>query len=399
MQQSLAHLSGHWNYPTSISFGVGQVQELPHIINQKGYKNPLIVTDKGLAQLSVIKDIERLLTDNQIPFAIFSDIKPNPTSTNIQDGIQCFKNNHHDVVVSVGGGSSLDAGKAIALMVEQTIDIFEVEDIGEQWKNIDERLIKPVIAIPTTAGTGSEVGRASVIVDEKRQHKAIIFHPKMMPGLVLADPSLTAGLPAHITAATGMDAFVHNFEAFMSPSYHPMAEGIAIQAMLMIKTWLVKAYIDGNDLRARSEMLVASMMGATAFQKGLGGVHALAHPLGAMYDKHHGLLNAILLPYVIEANKSAIGDKALRLVNMLSISDTRDAQNAVSHLIVWICEFRTALKIPHTLKDIGLSTQDAKLVGERAEADPSAGGNPIKLSAKQYQAIFENAVNGTLQAI
>jgi alcohol dehydrogenase class IV len=385
----LDQLSGNWNYPTNIRFGAGRINELADICAQMAIKKPLLVTDQGLGALPITSNVLSLLSDAGLKSDIFAQIKPNPTGDNIDAGVAYYRNGNHDGIIAMGGGSGLDAGKAIALMVGQQRPLWDFEDVGDNWQRVNEQNIAPVIAIPTTSGTGSEVGRASVIVDEQQQLKKIIFHPTMLPKVVLADPALTAGLPAHITAATGLDAFVHNLEAYCAPGYHPMAEGIALEGMRLIKQWLPKAVADGNDLVARSHMMIASSMGATAFQKGLGGVHALAHPLGALFDAHHGLLNAILLPYVLERNRAVIEDKIAEISHHLHLNSP-----SFDGFIHWLGTFSQQLGIPATLNDIGISDKQHVLIGEKAVQDPSAGGNPIALNAQDYAAIFVNAVNG-----
>ena len=385
-----------WNYPTAIKFGNGRISELPQLCEELNMHCPLIVTDPGLAHFSFIIKIEQSL-----PCAsIFSDIKPNPNGSNIEAGVAAFKHGKHDGIIAVGGGSALDAGKAIALMAGQSLPIWDFEDVGDNWKQVNEARIVSTIAIPTTAGTGSEVGRASVIVDEDSQTKKIIFHPLMLPKCVILDPELSQALPAPLTAATGLDAFVHNFEAFCAPSYHPMAEGIALQGMKLIKDWLPEAYHNGRNLDARGHMLSASTMGATAFQKGLGACHALAHPLGALYDKHHGLLNAVLLPYVINTNASAIEDKLQTICQYLNIEKDLPHESYKKAFLTWLLDFRRELDIPQNLTDIGIHTDDAisreHSIGELAFADPSAAGNPIPLTAEQYQTLFQQAVDGEL---
>jgi len=309
----------------------------------------------------------------------------------VEAGVQAYQKGRHDGVIALGGGSALDVAKAIALMVGQGRPLWDFEDVGDNWLRVNADGIAPLIAIPTTAGTGSEVGRAAVIVDEARQCKIIIFHPGMLANRVIADPALTTALPAKLTAATGMDAFVHSFEAYCATGYHPMADGIALQAMTLISQWLPLAHSEGDNLEARSHMLAASMMGAVAFQKGLGAVHALAHPLGALYDKHHGLLNAILLPYVLQHNKTVIEDKVLHIARVLDLDDV-----SYAGLLRWILQLRTKLQIPDDLQSVGIGTEQSKRVGEMAAADPSAAGNPVMLSAEQYSTLFESAVHGRL---
>ncbi len=387
----LNDLQANWNFPTSIHFGVGKISQLADICKTLKVNNPLLVTDTGLVQQTFVKDIVQANEQAGIKTAIFSSVKPNPTGSNIEDGVAAYKKGQHDGVIAIGGGSGLDAGKAIALMVNQNYSLWDFEDVGDNWKRINPDGMAPVIAIPTTAGTGSEVGRASVIVDETTASKKIIFHPRMMPDVVIADPVLTQGLPAHITAATGIDAFVHSLEAFCTPAYHPMADGIALEGMRLIKQWLPVAFENGENLVARSHMLIASSMGATAFQKGLGGIHALAHPLGAVFDKHHGLLNAILVPYVLLKNKQAIEEKIIHIARYLDLDDV--SFNGFMH---WIIKFRQDLGIPDDLAAIDISLAKKTLIGSMAVQDSCAGGNPIQFSEEQYSEIFQSAVNGDL---
>lgn len=385
-------LKGNWNFPTSINFGIGRIKELSHHCKNLNIKSPLLVTDSGLINIPFVNNIIEDLKSSNLSVAVFSDVKPNPTGSNIELGVKQYQQGSHDGVIAIGGGSALDAGKAIALMAKQSKKLWDFEDIGDNWLSVDVLGMATTIAIPTTAGTGSEVGRASVIVDESNHSKKIIFHPNMMPELVIADPQLTVGLPSHITAATGLDAFVHSFEAYCSPAYHPMAEGIALESMRLIKEWLPLAVENGENLTARSHMLIASSMGATAFQKGLGAVHALAHPLGAIYDKHHGLLNAVLLPYVILRNKEAIVTKVEHIARVLQLKDT-----SFNGFFNWLLKFRELINIPNTLHDIGLNSDEKERIGHLATLDAAASGNPIKLSQSDYSAIFENAVDGIMK--
>ena len=388
----LAALQSTWNYPTTIHFGVGKIKILIDACKQLNVKDPLLVTDAGLAKLPLIKDIIKNNKKTGLNTEIFSDVKSNPTGNNVQAGVKAFKQGQHDGVIAIGGGSGLDAGKAIALMAGQTRPLWDFEDIGKNWSRVNEDRMAPCIAIPTTAGTGSEVGRASVIVDESVQLKKIIFHPKMMPQIVIADPELTQGLSPNITAATGIDAFVHNLEAYCVLGFHPIADGIALEGMRLIKNWLPIAFADGNNLEARSNMLAASCMGAVAFQKGLGGIHALAHPLGALYDKHHGLLNAILLPYVLLRNRPAIEAKLIHIGQYLELSNY-----TFEGVLDWLLDFRHTLNIPNTLTNIGIKIDYKDRISQMAIHDPSAAGNPILLSAEDYATIFDNAVYGVLK--
>ena len=317
----MTDLRGNWNYPTQVRVGAGRVRELAAECAGLGMQAPLVVTDPGLTALPMIREAQENCSEAGLRVGVFSGIKGNPTAGNIEAGLAVYREGGHDGVIAFGGGSALDAGKTIALMAGQRRPLFDFVDEGDNWRAVDESGIAPVVAVATTAGTGSEVGRAAVITDESEQLKKIIFHPAMLPGRVILDPELTVGLPVHITAATGMDALTHNLEALCSPLYHPMAEGIALEGIRLVKAYLPRACESGGDIRARTQMLVASCMGATAFQRGLGATHALAHPLGAVYDKHHGLLNAILLPYVLLANRTAIGDVVERCARYLGLDD------------------------------------------------------------------------------
>jgi alcohol dehydrogenase class IV len=382
-------LQGNWSFPTNVTFGAGTIQQLPAACGALGMHRPLLVTDAALARLEFVS---RLIDRNQaagIDTGLYSEVKPNPTGSNVEQGVQAYRQGGHDGVIALGGGSALDTGKAIALMVGQGRPIWDFEDEGDNWQRVNTDGIAPSIAIPTTAGTGSEVGRASVIVDESRQRKVIIFHPGMLANQVIADPVLTTGLPPALTAATGMDALVHNLEAWCANGYHPMADGIALQAISLIHRWLPIAYREADNLEARSHMLAASMMGAVAFQKGLGAVHALAHPLGALYDKHHGLLNAIILPYVLQYNRSVIEHKLIHLARVLDLAEVSG-----DDFMQWIRQLRTTLNIPDDLRSIDIDTAQSQRIGEMAVADPSAAGNPIELSAAGYTRLFEHAVLG-----
>ncbi len=380
---------GQWNYPTRILFAPDKAKSLVAICRENAIRTPLIVTDSGLAKLPLISDIAELFHLEQYPVGIFSDVDPNPTGENVAAGVSRYLKGEHDGIIAIGGGSALDAGKAIGLMVGQSLPIWDFEDVGDNYTRVNVNDMAPVIAVPTTSGTGSEVGRASVILDTGSHSKKIIFHPNMLPFLVVADPKLTLALPPHITAATGMDAFVHSLEAYLAPGYHPMADAIALEGMRLVKDNLPAAFANGSDIKARSNMMVASTMGATAFQKGLGGVHALAHPIGANYGAHHGLLNAVLLPYVLSYNRDAIIDKIAQVAYHLRLE-----QCSFEGFMQWLGEFSQQLNIPKSLKAIGIDCHDSRMIGEQAFADPSASGNPSKLNAGEYASIFINAVEG-----
>ncbi len=380
-------MSGFWNYPTSMIFGVDAVLRVPGLCLEQGLINPLLVCDRGIADLPFVHSLVTAFASASISLGVFADVKANPTGKNVDDGVMAFRQGGHDAVIALGGGSALDAGKAIALMSGQDRALWDFEDEGDNWTRVLVDGVEPIIALPTTSGTGSEVGRASVIVDELRKKKVIIFHPQMLPATVVCDPKLTIGLPPAVTAATGVDAFVHCFEAYCAPGFHPMADGIALEGMRLIKENLLTAYRDGGNLVARANMMAASSMGATAFQKGLGAVHALAHPLGALFDKHHGLLNAILLPFVIHKNMIEISAKLENISRYLQL-DVCSAEGFVEWLLSW----RRDLGIPHYLKDIGIGGDRAEDIGRFAVNDPSASGNPMPLTATEYTEIFLQAV-------
>jgi alcohol dehydrogenase class IV len=386
-------LIGKWNYPTTVFFGPGTIRKLPEACRKLGMKNPLLMTDSGLKDNAITRAALDANKQAGLETAIFADIKPNPTGGNVEAGVRAYRDGKHDGVIAFGGGSGLDAAKAVALMVGQERPIWDFVDEGDNFMRVNEAGMAPVVAVPTTAGTGSEVGRASIITNEETHEKKIIFHPKMLPSLVISDPELTVGLPAPITAATGVDAFVHCFEAFCAPGFHPMADGIALEGMRLIAEYLPRAYRDGKDLEARSNMLAAASMGAAAFQKGLGGVHALAHPLGGLYDKPHGLLNAILLPYVVLRNRPAIEQRMDILARVLNLPG-----KGYDAVLSWMLDFRRQLGIQPTLGDIGVPDDQADDVGRRALADPSAGGNPVTLTAGDYAEIFKRACAGDMSA-
>jgi alcohol dehydrogenase class IV len=387
----MSALHANWNYPNSISVGAGRISELAQRCQQLKMAAPLLITDPGLSALPMVQEAITACCNAGLQCAKFDKIQGNPTGQNIDEGVKAFTSGKHDGVIAFGGGSALDAGKAVALMAGQDRPLWDFEDIGDNWTRVNESAVAPIIAVPTTAGTGSEVGRASVITDVSNHIKRIIFHPKMLPSVVVLDPELTVGLPAHITAATGMDALSHNLEALCSPFYHPMAEGIAVEGIRLVKEYLPQAVGNGSDLTARSHMLVASSMGATAFQKGLGAMHALAHPLGALFNAHHGLLNAILMPYVLVANRKAIEEKLTRLSQYLSLPEP-----GFDSFLKWVLTMRENLNIAHTLSAIEIDESKAELVGQMASQDPSAEGNPIAFTSEQYSIIFKNAVNGRL---
>ncbi|WP_237066442.1 iron-containing alcohol dehydrogenase [Microbulbifer guangxiensis] len=381
----------NWNYPTAIRVGPGRIGELAQVCGELGIHAPLVVTDPGLAGLPMVEKVLTLCEANGLKAGLFSSIKGNPNGKNVAAGVEALRSGWHDGVIAMGGGSALDAGKAMALMVGQRRPIWDFEDVGDNFTRVDESGMVPVIAVPTTAGTGSEVGRSSVITDEDAQLKRIIFHPKMLPATVILDPELTVGLPPALTAATGMDALSHNLEAFCAPAFHPMAEGIALEGIRLVKEYLPRAVADGADLEARQQMLVASSMGATAFQRGLGAMHALAHPIGALYDTHHGTINAVLMPYVLQANREVIAEPMVRLARYLDLPGS-----GLDAVLDWVLALRDTIGIPHTLEEIGIDDAQAERVGEMAAVDPSAGSNPISFDAAAYRELFSRACSGAL---
>lgn len=381
----------NWNYPTAVKAGAGRIRELPAWCRLLGMSKPLLVTDPGLAVLPVVQSALALCLADGLDCNIFSNIKGNPHGRNVSDGVAAYRDGGHDGVIAFGGGSAIDAAKAIALMVGQDRPLWDFEDVGDNAARVNVAGMAPVVAVPTTAGTGSEVGRASVITDEVAQVKRIIFHPRMLPAVVILDPEVTVGLPAQLTAATGMDALSHNLEAYCSDFYHPMAAGIALEGIGMVRQWLPLAVQDGHNLEARMHMLVASSMGATAFQRGLGAMHALAHPLGALYDAHHGMLNAVLMPYVLQANRVAIDTRISALARYLDLPSA-----SFGAFLDWILALREQLGIPHSLAAIGIDALQAEKIGRMAVEDASAGSNPIQFGVFDYARIVERAVNGRL---
>lgn len=379
---------GNWNYPTTVKFGAGRISELATHCAALGIKAPLIVTDGGLVNLPMIQETLAALKTAGLSAAVYSGVRPNPVGENVDDGVTAFKAGGHDGVIAFGGGSALDVGKVIAFMSGQTRPLWDFEDIGDWFTRADIGGIAPIIAVPTTSGTGSEVGRAGVITDESNHTKKIIFHPKIMPSITLCDPELTVGLPPHITAATGMDALSHCLEAYCAPGFHPQADGIAIEGIRLVKENLEIATNTGTNIEARANMMAAALMGATAFQKGLGGMHAMAHPIGAVFDAHHGLINAVVMPYVLKFNRSEIETRISRLADYLGIGGGFDG------FLGWIIEIRAALGIKHSLAEIGVDITKIDLLAQMAVVDPSAGGNPIALTIENITPLYKAAITG-----
>ena len=381
----------NWNYPTAIRFGAGRIAELPQACRALGLERPLLVTDPGLAALPMV---HRTLARNEeagVVTRLFSKIKPNPVGADVERGLAVYAGGRHDGVIAFGGGSALDVGKVIAFMSGQRRPLWDFEDKEDWWSRADPDGIAPVIAVPTTAGTGSEVGRAGVILDEAEGVKKIIFHPQMMPRLVIADPELGVGLPPHVTAATGMDALSHCVEAYCAPGFHPMADGIAAEGIRLIHRWLKRAFEQGDDLDARGHMLVAASMGATAFQKGLGGMHALSHPIGALVGSHHGLTNAVLMPYVLSFNRPAIEERIAGLAAYVGLE-----RASFEGFLDWIVGLRRDLGIPHTLEELGVQVEQLEQLAAMAEQDPSAGGNPLPFPAAAARQVLEAAMRGEI---
>ncbi len=383
-------LTANWSFPTSVRFGAGRIAELGDAATSAGITRPLIVTDPGVAKLPMIRTATDILVAAKRPAGLFTGVRPNPVAATIEAGLSVLRAGRHDGVIAIGGGSALDAGKVIAFMAGQTRPMWDFEDVGDWWTRADPNGILPVIAVPTTAGTGSEVGRAGVITDETTQTKKVIFHPLMMPKVTICDPQLTVGMPPVITAGTGMDALAHCLEAYCGPFYHPLADGIAVEGLRLVKENLARAYRMGSDLEARAHMMSAAAMGATAFQKGLGAMHALSHPVGSLYDTHHGLTNAVVMPYVLVFNRDAITQKIERLAAYLGLTPTFDA------FLDWVLTLRRDLAVPHTLAGLGVDDTRFQLMSEMAPRDPTAGGNPVPLDAAAALQLYRNALEGRL---
>lgn len=378
--------TANWSYPTAIRFGAGRISELPQACQAAGIKRPLIVTDRGLAQMPITQKTLDILDAAGLGRALFGDVDPNPNEKNLAAGVAAFKAGNHDGVIAFGGGSGLDLGKLVAFMAGQSRPVWDFEDIGDWWTRADADAIFPNIAVPTTAGTGSEVGRAGVLTNSQTQEKKIIFHPKILPSVVIADPELTVGMPAFITAGTGLDAFAHCVEAFSSPHYHPMSQGIAIEGMKLVIDNLPRAYDSPDDLTARANMMSAAMMGATAFQKGLGAIHALSHPIGAMYHTHHGTTNAVCMPAVLQLNADKIRDRFNQVSGYLGVTGGFDGFCRL------VDDFNTRFEIPQRLSGLGVENPDIDRLVAGALADPSCGGNPVELTADNIRALLAQVV-------
>ncbi|WP_028465553.1 iron-containing alcohol dehydrogenase [Nisaea denitrificans] len=379
-------IKANWSYPTAIRFGAGRIAEIGEACAAAGIKRPLLVTDKGLASLPITAKTLDLMEAAGLGRAMFSAVDPNPNEKNLEAGIKVFKDGNHDGVIAFGGGSGLDLGKMVAFMADQKGSVWDYEDIGDWWTRANADAIYPNVAVPTTAGTGSEVGRASVLTNSETHVKKIIFHPKVLPSVVICDPELTVGMPKPITAGTGMDAFAHCLEAFCSPHYHPMSQGIALEGLRLVKEYLPRAYADGSDLEARAHMMSAAAMGATAFQKGLGAIHALSHPLGAVYNTHHGTTNAVVMPPVLRFNRPAIEDRLTQASAYLGISGGFDG------FFDYVLKLREDLAIPDKMSALGVGTDRIDELAAMAIDDPSCGGNPVELTVKNLTELFKQSI-------
>jgi alcohol dehydrogenase class IV len=386
----MTKLVANWSYPTAVRFGAGRIAELAEACRAAGIARPLLVTDAGLAKLPVTAKAMDVLKQGGLEAGLFSDVKPNPVEANLSAGVAAFRAGGHDGVVAFGGGSGLDTGKLVAFMAGQTRPVWDFEDVGDWWTRADPDAIAPIVAVPTTAGTGSEVGRAGVVTDEATHTKKVIFHPKMMPKVVIADPELTVGMPPFITAGTGMDALAHCLEAYSAEFYHPMAAGIAVEGMRLVFENLPKAVANGADIEARAHMMSAAAMGAAAFQKGLGAIHALSHPVGALYDTHHGMTNAVFMPYVLAFNRPAIEAKIERLAAYLGIEGGFDG------FLQAVLKLRAEIGVPHTLAGLKVDASRREQIAAMAIVDPTAGGNPVPLTKDGALAIFDAAIAGRL---
>ena len=381
-------MSMNWNYPTTIWFGDQRINEIQKACESLNIQKPLIVTDPGILKTDIIEKINSSLNTKA---NIYSDVQSNPTGNNVELGVSYFNSNAHDGVIAVGGGSGMDVGKGIAFMAGQDRPLWDFEDIGDYWTRANSEAIKPIIAVPTTAGTGSETGRAGVYTNELTKEKKIIFHPKMLPAIVILDPELTVPLPKSLTAFTGMDALAHCLESYCSNFFHPFSQGIALEGMFIVKNNLINAYHDGSNLDARGSMLAASSMGSIAFQKGLGAIHSLSHPVGAIYNTHHGLTNAVFMPYVLRRNKKVIEEKIISLSRYLNLED-----QTFEGFMNWILYLRKELSIPHTLKELIQDDSRFEEMSKMAKNDPSTGGNPIPFEIKDFYNLYKDSFSGIL---
>lgn len=378
--------TANWSYPTAIRFGAGRIKELPQACAAAGIARPLLVTDRGLASLPITAATLDILDAAGLGRAMFAEVDPNPTDVNLAAGVAAFKAGGHDGVIAFGGGSGLDLGKLVAFMAGQTRPVWDFEDVGDWWTRADAAAIVPNVAVPTTAGTGSEVGRAGVLTNSESHVKKVIFHPKILPSVVICDPELTVGMPKAITAGTGLDAFAHCLEAYSSPFYHPMSQGIALEGLRLVATYLPRAYADGGDLEARAQMMSAAAMGAVAFQKGLGAIHALSHPVGAVYNTHHGTTNAVVMPAVLRFNRPAVEDRLAAAAAYLGVGNSFDAFYDLA------LKLRAEMNIPEKLRELGVGDNRIDELAAMAIVDPTAGGNPVELTLEAAKELFREVI-------
>ena len=379
-------LTGNWSYPTAIRFGAGRIAELPDACAQAGITRPLLVTDRGLAGLPITRATLEIMEAAGLGHSLFAEVDPNPNDANLAAGVEAYRAGGHDGVIAFGGGSGLDLGKLVAFMAGQARPVWDFEDIGDWWMRADADAIAPIVAVPTTAGTGAEVGRASVITNSATHVKKIIFHPRILPSVVICDPELTVGMPKPITAGTGLDAFAHCVEAFSSPHYHPMSQGIALEGMRLVKDYLPRAYADGSDIEARAQMMSAAMMGATAFQKGLGAIHAMSHPIGALFNTHHGTTNAVCMPAVLAFNADRIRERFDRVAAYLGI------EGGFEGFMSFVQNFNDQMGIPRKLSDMDVTSDRIEKLAEMAIQDPSCGGNPVELTVENFTELFRRCI-------
>ncbi|CAG0960612.1 MAG: iron-containing alcohol dehydrogenase [Rhizobiaceae bacterium] len=379
-------MTANWSYPTAVKFGAGRIKELADHCKAVGMKRPLLVTDRGLAPMPITQNALDILDAAGLGRAIFADVDPNPNEKTLEAGVKAFRDGGHDGVVAFGGGSGLDLGKAVAFMVGQSRPVWDFEDIGDWWTRASVEGIASIVAVPTTAGTGSEVGRASVITNSDTHTKKVIFHPKFLPAVTICDPELTIGMPKVITVGTGMDALAHCLEAYSSPFYHPMSQGVALEGMRLVKENLQKAVKDGADIEARSHMMSAAAMGAVAFQKGLGAIHSLSHPVGAIYNTHHGMTNAVVMPPVLRFNRPAVESKLAQAAAYLGIAGGFDG------FYDFVLGLREELGVPDKLAQLGVGTDRIDEMAAMAIVDPTAGGNPVELTLDAAKKLFAESI-------
>ena len=374
-----------YNFPTIIRFGAGSSGELGDYLLTHHLTKPLVVTDPIVAQLDFFKLLMKDLERKKIQPEVFFDLHKNPVKSDVYKGTDVYDQTTRDSVIGIGGGVALDVARAIVLRVNHREDLFKYDDLigGDVYVTND---VPHFIAIPTTAGTGSEVGRSAIIADDVTHQKKILFSPKLLAKIVFADPLLTMNLPANVTAATGMDALTHNMEAFLAKMSHPLCEGIALEGIRLIDESLTKA-VNKSDLESRSKMLIASLMGAVAFQKGLGVVHSLAHPLSSLLDTHHGLANAVNIPYGMRFNAEGFEDKFRRIARTLNLKDeTGDA------VVKYLFNLNSEIGIPHKLSKIGVRQEHIEPLADLAIADFAHPNNPKPVTRENFRQLYLEAL-------